>query len=426
MSVMEGSAAETLAPIVRSLFGRTPPLRVRFWDGSTLGPATSAGVVIRSPDALRRLLWSPGELGLGRAYVSGDLDLEGDIFEVLGVRDALADDEGRFEISLAPRAWLRLLRVARRFGVLGGPLGLPAEEARPRGRLHSRGRDATAVSHHYDVGNDFYALFLGSTMTYSCAYFERPDVTLDVAQTAKYDLICRKLGLGPGARLLDIGCGWGGMVLHAASHYGVTAVGVTISNAQAELARKRVAEAGLADQVEIRLQDYRDVRDGPYDAAASIGMFEHVGLTRVGEYFENVYSLLAPEGRMLNHAISRPSGEGPIPRRSFLARYVFPDGQLHEVGRVVSAMQDRGFEVRDVESLREHYACTLRAWVTSLESSWEEAERLVGTARARVWRLYMAASALEFEAGRVSVHQVLAIRDGRRGSSGMPATRDHW
>jgi len=311
-------------------------------------------------------------------------------------------------------------------GALGRPLPPPEEEARLGGRLHSKARDAAAISHHDDVGNDFYRLVLGPTLTYSCAYFATPQGSLDDAQRAKYDLICRKLGLGEGVRLLDVGCGWGGMVLHAAEHYGVRAVGITLSKEQHALATERVADAALAGRVEIRLQDYRDVDDGPFDAISSIGMFEHVGMDALTGYFTKLYSLLKPEGRLLNHGISRPAGPSAIDRNSFIARYVFPDGGLHEVGTVVSSMQGEGFEVRDVESLREHYALTLRAWVRNLEANWDEAQALIGPRRARIWRLYMAASALNFEAGRTAIHQVLGLRPSREGASGIPLRREEW
>jgi cyclopropane-fatty-acyl-phospholipid synthase len=267
---------------------------------------------------------------------------------------------------------------------------------------------------------------LGPTITYSCAYFASEEMSLDEAQEAKYELVCRKLGLGPDMRLLDVGCGWGGMVLHAAREHGVRAVGVTLSRQQHELAQKRIAEAGLADRVEVRFQDYRDIDDGPYDAISSIGMFEHVGVSRLNEYFADLYALLVPEGRLLNHAISRPPGPSAFDKHSFIERYVFPDGELHEVGSVVSAIQNNGFEARDVESLREHYARTLRHWVTNLETKWDDAVAAAGEARARVWRLYMAGSAMNFEAGRTNIHQVLAVKPDPSGRSGMPSTRRDW
>jgi cyclopropane-fatty-acyl-phospholipid synthase len=419
--------ASHLEPVVRALVPGELGVAVRAWDGSVLGPATSpATLVVNSPRALRRLLFAPNELGLGRAYVAGELDVEGDVYAALRVRDGVAAADAPARVALGWRDRLRLLREARLLGALGRPLPPPPEEARLTGRRHSRARDAAAIAHHYNVGNEFYRLVLGQTMTYSCAYFEREDSTLDDAQEAKYELISRKLDLQPGMRLLDVGCGWGGMVMHAARHHGVNAVGVTLSSAQQELAAKRVAEAGLADQVEVRFQDYRDVDDGPYDAISSIGMFEHVGLEMLGEYFGRLYSLLRPRGRLLNHAISRPPDGGGRPRfdrHSFIDHYVFPDGELHEVGAMVTAMQRQGFEVRDVESLREHYALTLRAWVDNLESRWDEAVAIAGEARARIWKLYMAASAINFEANRTQLHHVLGVKTDDRGVSAVAPTR---
>lgn len=420
-----GTVAATLEPLVAAIFHGTVPIRIDMWDGSHLGPDTATTIRLHSPMALRRLLWAPGELGLARAYVAGDLQFDGNVFDLLGLRSQLADDHGEaHDIGFTPRMLPELLRAARAVGALGLPPAPPAVEARLSGVRHLRSRDARAVRHHYDVGNEFYRLVLGPSLTYSCAYWADDDFTLDEAQEAKYELICRKLGLEPGMRLLDVGCGWGGMVLHAATHHGVSAVGVTLSLEQAELARRRVAEAGLADRIEIRIQDYRDIHDGPFDAISSIGMFEHVGLPRAEEYFADLYRLLAPGGRLLNHAISRPDpSRAAIAPRSFMARYVFPDAALVEVGTAVSAMHRQGFEVRDVESLREHYAKTLRVWVRNLENDWEQAQQLVGPDRARVWRLYMAGSALAFEDARIAIHQVLAVRTRADGTSGMPASR---
>ena len=419
------SAASMLAPFVTGLVGAEPPVTIRFWDGSAIGDGHRTVIHVRSPEAVRHLLWGRGELGLGRAYVSGHLELEGDIYDVLALRDQIASPREDATIGVNGRSLLGLLPVARRLGLLGRRPPLPPEEAALSGRLHSRQRDAAAIRHHYDVSNDFYRLVLGPTLTYSCAYFRSEDMSLDDAQASKYELICRKLGLQPGMRLLDVGCGWGGMVLHAAREHGVQAVGVTLSQAQHDLARKRVAEAGLTDRVDVRLQDYRDIDDGPYDAISSIGMFEHVGLEMLAEYFQRLKALLAPRGRLLNHGISRPDGEGGFDRGSFIDKYVFPDGELHEVGRVVSTMQEAGLEVRDVHSLREHYARTLRAWVSNLEGSWDEAVSLAGAGRARVWRLYMAASAVNFEVGRSSIHQVLAVNEDG-GDAGVPLTRAGW
>jgi cyclopropane-fatty-acyl-phospholipid synthase len=410
----------TVARALEAVLGPDLPIAVRAYDGSRLGPADApATLLVRSPDVFRRLVTAPGELGLGRACVSGELDVEGDLYAALAaLRDRIPDLR-----AFGARQWAEVLRLAGSSLARTAlrPLPVPPEEARLGGIRHSRERDAAAIAHHYDVSNAFYRIVLGPSMTYSCAVWERPDVTLEDAQAEKYELVCRKLGLELGMRLLDVGCGWGGMVLHAAASRGVRAVGVTLSRRQAEWAEKAVAEAGLADRVEIRYQDYRDVRDGPFDAISSIGMFEHVGLTQLGVYFGGLARLLRPGGRLLNHGISRPpnAGRTRFRRNGFIDRYVFPDGELHEVGSVVSTIQRSGLEVRHLESLREHYALTLRAWVRNLESSWDDAVAEVGSGRARVWRLYMAASALNFEAGRTQVHQVLAVRlEG--GRSGMP------
>jgi cyclopropane-fatty-acyl-phospholipid synthase len=342
------------------------------------------------------------------------------MFEALAILLQDAPDD----LRIGSRTLARTLLAARRLGVLGRPLPPPAEEARLGGRLHTRGRDAAAISHHYDVGNDFYRLILGESMTYSCARFVEPGDSLDAAQAAKYDLICRKLGLQPGMRLLDVGCGWGGMAMHAAARYQVNAVGVTISEQQYELARKRVADAGLAGSVEIRLQDYRDLSGATqrFDAISSIGMFEHVGRARMAEYFGVLASVLEPGGRLLNHAISTPNGAA-FGRQSFSARYVFPDAELQDVADVAAAMQAADLEVRDLEGLREHYALTLRHWVANLEANWDEAVALVGSVRARVWRLYMAGSAVSFDHGEIAVHQMLGVKANADGSSGMPMTR---
>jgi cyclopropane-fatty-acyl-phospholipid synthase len=411
-----------LASIIESVLGSDLPVAVRAYDGSSLGPPDAAATIsIRSPDALRRIVTAPGELGFARAYVAGDLDLEGDIYAGLALRDRLPD------VKLHPA---QLLQVAREVGYKNmRPLPPPPEEARLHGRRHSMSRDRAAISHHYDVSNDFYRLFLGPSLTYSCAVFSHDDMSLEDAQASKYELVSRKLELQSGMRLLDVGCGWGGMVMHAGHEHDVNAVGVTVSSKQVELASKRVADAGLADRVQIRNQDYRLIHDGPFDAISSIGMFEHVGEARLAEYFGRLYDLLPPGGRLLNHGISRPpSPDGKIHARfsrgGFIDRYVFPDGELHEIGRVVSIVQQAGFEVRHVESLREHYAKTLRHWVANLEAHWDEAVELAGQPRARIWRLYMAGSAVNFEANRTQIHQVLAVKPDK-GRSAMPL-RPTW
>ncbi len=409
----------TLESFISDWLGTDLPVRLIAYDGTDVGPKDAATtVVIRSRDALVRIVTAPGELGLARAYVSGDLDIDGDIYDFLELRNLLP------ELKFTPRQVRDLLSVVGIGNLRRIPP--PPEEHRGRGRLHSRGRDASSISYHYDVSNEFYRMILGPSMTYSCAVFETPTDTLEQAQTEKYDLICRKLGLRPGMRLLDIGCGWGGMVMHAAENYGVRAVGVTVSQNQVDLASKRVVEAGLADVVEIRLQDYRDVDDGPFDAISSIGMFEHVGLPRLGTYFTQVSDLLVPEGRLMNHAISRdsPVSRGRVRRSPFIDRYVFPDGELHEVGSVVSALQERGLEVRHIENLREHYGMTLRRWVENLGCNWDDAVGEVGEARARIWRLYMAGCAVLFEDNRIHIDQVLAVNTPQRGTSGMPLRPD--
>ena len=401
-----------LARLVTDLVGGDLPIRMEFYDGSSLGPSDAPATVhVRSKDALRRIVTSPGELGFARAYVAGDIEVDGDIYAVLSLRSRIPRPR------LTPRQWLDAARLLRPADLV--PLPPPPEEAHISGlgRLHTRGRDAAAIHHHYDVSNDFYELVLGPAMVYSCALWDEsrksdPQAGLEASQWAKNELICQKLALRPGLRLLDIGCGWGSLVRHAARHHGVEAVGVTISTEQAAWARERVAAEGLSDRVEIRVQDYRDVHDGPFDAVSSVGMFEHVGLARLGEYFDHVHELMTPRGRFLNHAISRPPGHAPaIARRSFVQRYVFPDGELHEVGSVITAMQAAGFEARHMEDLREHYALTLRAWVKNLEDNWDRAVADVGVNRARVWRLYMAGSALGFEEGRIGVNQVLGLRN---------------
>jgi cyclopropane-fatty-acyl-phospholipid synthase len=418
---MPGRAAEVLAPLFTALLGEPLPVRISMWDGSGLGPIDApAEVVVRTPDAIRRVLFAPNEVGFGRAYVMGEIELEGDAFEAFRVMSRVAPDD----LRIGARTLATTLAGAARLGVIGRPLTPPPEEARLGGRLHSRRRDAAAISHHYDVSNDFYRLVLGETMTYSCGRFVSDRATLDEAQRAKHELVCRKLGLQPGMRLLDIGCGWGEMVLHAAAHHGVSAVGVTLSVPQAELAAKRVAEAGLSGQVDIRIADYRDL-SGRFDAVSSIGMFEHVGWDQAAAYFETVASLLEPGGRFLNHAISTPNG-AQFDRRSFVARYVFPDGELHDVAAVCHGVQQAGLELRDVETLREHYALTLRQWVANLDRQWSEAVALVGVRRARVWRLYMTGAAVGFAEGEMSLHQVLAVRPDGQQRSGMPLTRASW
>jgi cyclopropane-fatty-acyl-phospholipid synthase len=382
---------------------------------------------------LRRLLWAPSELGLVRAYVSGDLDFEGDIFAALDLPEVIARIARHQRVGLTGRQRLRAVATAGRLGALGPPPRPPAEEIRrPQGVLHSKARDAASVSHHYDVGNDFYGIVLGPSLVYSCAYWTSaptPAYTLDDAQRDKLDLVCTKLGLRSGMRLLDVGCGWGSLAIHAAAHYGVSAVGVTVSQEQATFARQRVEQAGLADSIQIRLQDYRDVADGPYQAISSVGMSEHVGRSQLTAYAQALMDLLAPGGRLLNHAIASVRSL-PTPtsrdKPGFIDSYIFPDGQVLPLSTTLDALEHAGLEVRDVEALREHYGLTLRAWVDNLRDNWDTALTHVPASRARTWLLYLAASTLAFDHGNLTIHQVLAVKQTNHASSGLPRTRREW
>lgn len=427
-------AALRLTTLAEELLGAPLPVRIRAWDGSESGPPDAPALIIRNRRALRRLLWKPGELGLARAWVAGEIDVEGDLYAALGLLAGLiwergADDKDEVRPVFDPR----MRAVARGLVQIAGPWpppAPPAEEIRRRhGPLHTKRRDRAAISHHYDVGNDFYELVLGPSMVYSCAYWsDADDFTLEDAQRDKLDLICRKLALKEGDRLLDVGCGWGSMAIHAARQYGARVTGVTLSREQAAYARKRVAEEGLTDRVELRVQDYRDVRDGPYDAISSIGMAEHVGSVRYREYADDLYALLKPGGRLLNHQIARRPEKDETKYRvdEFIDAYVFPDGELASLGRTVATLEEAGFEARDVESIREHYALTLRRWVANLEDHWAEAVRSTSAGRARVWRLYMAASALSFERNKIGVNQILAVKASESGASGMPGRARVW
>lgn len=432
-----------VASFVSAVFNDQLPFRVEAYDGSSAGPSIESSanditLKILSRDALNRVLTHPGELGLARAYVAGDIDIDGDL-------DAL------FELSNPPIRQLLNVNNLRSLGSVVGtsifkPLAPPKIEAKQHGALHSRSRDKDAISHHYDVSNRFYEMVLGPSMTYSCAVFRSPDDTLEDAQRRKVDLVARKLDLKPGMRLLDVGCGWGAMAIHAARTYGTSVVGVTLSEPQQRYATEQARRAGVEGLVEFRIQDFRDVKDGPFDAISSIGMSEHVGRRSLAGYTQILFDLLRPGGRFLNHAIGRPVSFDADPQPSkgselarqmqialgmrgpsrigspFMERYVFPDGELHEVGTMVSMFQAHGFEVRHVESLREHYAITLRHWVDNLTKRWDEAIEEVGEQRARVWRLYMAGSAVGFERHHLEIHQVLCSRpsDGHSGVALRP------
>ena len=419
---MAGVAQTALRDIAGGRLSKLP-VAVRFWDGSRLpGRFSQAPVVTaKRPRAIAHLLHRPDQVGLARAWVDGSLGVDAALEDVLRTRGEMES----LHLSLQDRA--RLAAAAARAagpGVLLPP-PVPQVEAavgrrgrfiardRAGGRRHSLSRDRAAVRHHYDISNDFYRLILGPTLVYSCAYFASPEQSLEQAQEQKLDLICRKLRLAHGERLLDVGCGWGSLVLHAAANYGVRAVGVTLSAPQAELARERVREWGLQDRVEIRVADYREVRDGPFDKIASVGMYEHVGRAELTHYVTRVAGLLAPGGLFLNHGIARLHSEPPS-SDTFISRYVFPDGELHPVTDLIAAMARAGLEVRDVESLREHYPLTLRHWVDNLREHRAAAVRLAGEQRARAWELYMVACELAFESGEITIYHVLVTRGGRR------------
>lgn len=433
------TTASALLSASERLLGAPLNIRLRAWDGSEAGPDGSPGtIVFTSSDALRHIFWSPNELGLVRAFVAGDIDIEGNIVSVLDQPDVIARFGHHQLAAIRPAAVLRTLGTLVSHGGLGRPLPAPSTETPPEpgflhrhgvARRHSKERDAQAISHHYDVGNDFYRLLLGPTMVYSCGYWQDgPDGDLESAQIDKLELICRKLDLRPGMRLLDVGCGWGSLAIHAARRHGVTVVGVTLSHEQRDLALERVAAAGLSDQVEIRFQDYRDVTDGPFDAIASVGMSEHVGHDELAGYADHLATLLRPRGRLLNHAIAavRPVQPRKKNAPSFIERYIFPDGEILPLSDTLTAMESAALEVRDTEALREHYGLTLRAWTANLQANWDAAVEIAGIERARTWLLYLATCALAFERGRVTIHQVLAVKQDRIGASGMGWNRRSW
>jgi cyclopropane-fatty-acyl-phospholipid synthase len=393
-------------PLRRELARALPerPFALRFWDGTELPATAPDGPVftVRSPTAVAHLLRAPGQLGLGRAYAAGELEAD-DLDRVIGLLDGYKAPP----IDRSTR--LRLTLAAARACGLTRPPRIPASELRPQGARHSRERDARAVRHHYDVSNDFFKLFLDSSMTYSCAVFSRGASTLEEAQLQKRELVCTKLGLREGERLLDVGCGWGSFVLHAATRHGVSAVGITLSPNQAELARRRVAEAGLEDRVEIRLCDYRDLGGERFDAIASIGMVEHVGASKIDAYAAQLAGLLDPGGRLLNHGIARLR-HGDPEAGAFSERYVFPDAAPLHVSRVLLALERAGIEPTHVEGLRQDYVDTLSEWIARLDANLAEAERLAGGERVRVWRLYLRAARNGFATGFTSIFQVLGHR----------------
>ncbi|MGW4065440.1 class I SAM-dependent methyltransferase [Amycolatopsis sp. NPDC004747] len=419
---MPHTTAHHLASFAAKLLGGPLPVGLRTWDGTRAGPEDAPTVVLRNRRALRRLLYAPGELGLARAYVTGDLDVEGDLADGFRRIWALTRTGELNRAKLGPREWAEALRLAARLGVAGLPPKPPAEEARLSGKLHSLLRDRSAIAHHYDLSNAFYQLLMDESMAYSCAYFTSETQSLEQAQHDKLELICRKLGLRPGMRLLDVGCGWGSLVVHAAKHHGVEAVGITLSAEQLQHIRGRLAQHDLEDRVEVRRQDYRELPDGPFDAVASIEMGEHVGEVNYPAYAATLHRMVKPGGRVLLQQMSR--GNVAPGGGAFIERYIAPDMTMRPVGRTIDHLETAGLEVRDVHALREHYVWTVRAWAATLEENWADVVALIGETGARVWRLYLVGGALAFEENRMGVDQILAVRPGEHGASGMPATRE--
>ena len=418
----------SVATIIRTVTRTDPQIRITAYDGSEVGPDDSPYTLhVASERGLSYLLTAPGELGLARAYVSGDLVPEGvhpgDPYELLK----------RFWESLS----LRVPAPGEALSLVRGlgwerlrPPPPPPEEATPpwrravRGLRHSRGRDQGAIEHHYDVSNAFYEKVLGPSMTYTCAVYTEPNDTLERAQAAKYDLVARKLRLRPGMRLLDVGCGWGGMVLHAAREYGVRALGVTLSREQADWARAAIEREGLTGLAEVRHMDYRDAPADHFDAVSSIGLTEHIGIRNYPGYFAALRDRLRPGGRLLNHCITRADNRARTKFGAFVERYVFPDAELASPGRVMSALHDAGLEVQHAENLRQHYALTLAAWNRNIVANWDGCVAEAGLGRARVWGLYIAASRLGFERNWLQLHQMLATRTTGAGDPSFPLRPD--
>ena len=423
--------SELASDLLTRLFYRLPfKLTLRLWNGAAVqvGAGDSAArespfaLVFRNPEVVCSAVLGRDPLRLAEAYFRGDLDIEGDFFAALELKDHLQTLQlsvGEQIGAAATALRLRALNADRRHSQV--------QWTPSHGRTvkaHSKAENRDAIHFHYDVSNEFYALWLDQAMVYSCAYFENSDVGLDAAQVAKLDHICRKLSLRPGESFLDIGCGWGALVIHAAQRYGVRAHGVTLSPQQLKVAQERIAQAGLSDKVSVELQDYRDLQgDSVYDKVASVGMFEHVGLKNLPVYFSTVHRLLKPHGLFLNHGITHNTeGWQKSLSTEFINRYVFPDGELDNISNIQHAMESARFEIADVEALRPHYALTLRHWVARLERSHARALQYVNEATYRVWRLYMTACALEFESGDIGIYQVLAAKRAR-GNPPLPLTR---
>ncbi|MBK9474830.1 MAG: class I SAM-dependent methyltransferase [Tetrasphaera sp.] len=412
-----GSLAEHLEQALRPILRGGFPVRLRLWDGSVAGEAAAPAVTLRSPRALRRLLWHPGELGAAQAYVSGEIEIDGDLGSLLDHVRAVATQRGLTGVRFTPTTIRAALHAVRIADALGPPPAPPATQARLRGRLHSLRRDRRAIAHHYDVTAEFYALLMDATMAYSCAYFESSDPAygLHDAQRAKLDLVCRKLGLAPGKRLLDVGCGWGSLALHAAREYGVQVTAVTIAAEQRRHVAARIAAEGLADRVTVRLEDYRAVPERDhFDAVASIEMGEHVGETNYPTYAEVLRRSVRPGGRVLLQQMSRRGqGGGRHPGGGpFIEAFIAPDMHMRPVGETIAFLEGVGLEVRDVHCLREHYVRTVAAWQANLETHRERLRQLVGEEMLRVWDLYLTGGAQAFRDGRMGVDQILAVRPG--------------
>jgi cyclopropane-fatty-acyl-phospholipid synthase len=414
-----------LAPIFERLVDADAPVEFRAYDGSRAGdPGADVRIEIRSPRALSYFAWAPGAVGLARAYVAGDIDVAGEMYTVLSRLTSLEKP--------ARVTWSDRLTIARTLAPhLRHRPPVPPEEIRINrlllyGRLHSKERDRRVIAHHYDVPNRFYELVLGPSMSYTCACYLTDGATLEEAQFAKHDLIAQKLALEPGMRLLDVGCGWGGMVIHAAKHYGVVAHGVTLTRQHVDWAREAIAAAGVEDRARVDYLDYRDVAEEGFDAVSSMGLTEHIGKAELPSYFAVLHGKLRTGGRLLNQAIARPDNHEPSKRRTGLVnRFVFPDGELVSPGHLMSLVHDTGFEVRHEENLREHYPRTLAAWSRNLDANWGEAVAEAGEGRARVWRMYMAFARMGFERNRLQLHQVLAVKPDPEGNSGLPL-RPTW
>ena len=413
-----------LAEVFTAIEGPDAPVDFVAYDGSKAGTVGSdIRVELRSPKAVELILSHPGQVGLARAYVAGELEIRGDIVQML---ELLWSRTKNHRMS-----WNSRVQLVKQFGpdtlraITGHRGEAPPEEKKLRGRRHSKGRDAEAIAHHYDVSNAFYRRVLGPSMAYTCAVFPTPTSTLEQAQEEKFDLVCRKLGLKPGMKLLDVGCGWGGMVLHAARNYGVDVIGVTLSEQQADWGQRAVIDAGLHRQAQVRFQDYRDVEEGGFDAISSIGLTEHIGKSNYPAYFRYLYQKARPGARLLNHSITRFNDSGKVfHRNSFINRYIFPDGEMTGPATIMKAMTGQDWEVVHEENLRLHYAKTLHAWRANLENSWDDAVRDVGERKARVWRLYMAVSEFGFQRNVIQLHQFLGVKTTAEGKSTMPLRPD--